>query len=102
MVVEGEGSESQPGEPATGECPMNPAGIGDSAGILKAFGGACALWGLIIEYGLSAYSGMPLEGMMGCMPFCIMGCGEWCMRLRWKSSIEAYSGIGLCMERPWV
>jgi hypothetical protein len=43
MVVEGEGSESQPGDPDTGECPMNP-GNGDSTlGILKAFGAACAL-----------------------------------------------------------
>ena len=43
MVVEGEGSESQLGDPDTGECPMKP-GIGESVvGILKALGGACAL-----------------------------------------------------------
>jgi hypothetical protein len=82
MVVEGEGSDSHPGEPDTGECPMKP-GIGDSAlGILKALGGACALCGLIIEYGLSEYSGIPLEGIIGCIPFCIMGWGDWCIRLR--------------------
>lgn len=24
------------------------------------------------------------------------------MRFRWKSSMDAYSGIGLCIDRPWV
>lgn len=49
MVVEGDGSDIHPGEPDTGEWPMKP-GNGDSAfGILKAFGGAWALCGLIIE-----------------------------------------------------